>query len=77
MGSKIEKINAACELHGAYEVRKAAIRQMNDDLPGLESVGIADCLSEFDVFTISDFAFSKMTNDEKNDEFLSEQGLLK
>jgi hypothetical protein len=76
MSNAIKKIYAACEMHGAYEVRKAAIRWMNGDNTALENVGLDDCIPEFDAFTISDIAFSQMTAREKEHDFLAEYGLL-
>ncbi len=64
----------ACEKFGAYEVRKAAIRQMRGDNKALEEVGLDEHTDEHtdvltNVLNISDKAFSLMTDEEKFDDF--------
>lgn len=60
---------SACEKYGAFEVRKAAIRQMRGDSNALEEVALHNC-TECEVLVLSNHAFSLMTDDEKQADYM-------
>jgi hypothetical protein len=60
----IEATILACKEFGAYEVRKAARRQMAGESDALTSVGLGGELTHHNLIKISNVALDHMTNDE-------------
>lgn len=72
MDKLTEDVTKACEQHGAFTVRKAALRQQKGESEALKEVGLGVYGADYDkLLIISNIAFDQMSDEEKSDDFKS------